>query len=79
MKKKSQRKTTYWRICILVAVLLATIGLSPLVIPAGISKPSVLGMPYSLWTGILVTFCLILMTYIGARVHPGNHPENEEL
>jgi hypothetical protein len=36
-------------------------------------------MPYSLWTGILVTFCLILMTYIGSRVHPGNHPVNEKL
>ena len=63
----------------LMAVLLAALGLSPLVIPAGISEPSVLGMPYPLWTGILVTACLILMTYIGSRVHPGNHPENEEL
>lgn len=76
---KSQSKTTYWRICILIAFLLAALGLSPLVIPAGVFKPTVLGMPYSLWTGIIVTFCLVLMTYVGSRVHPGNPPEKGEL
>jgi hypothetical protein len=77
--KKSQRKTIYWRICILMAGLLAALGLSPLVIPPGVFKPSVLGMPYTLWTGIIVTSCLVLMTYIGSRVHPGGDNENQEL
>jgi hypothetical protein len=77
--EKSQRKITYWRICIIVVILLAALGLSPVVIPAGVFKPSFLGMPYTLWLGILVCICLVIMTFIGSRVHPGNNNENEEL
>jgi hypothetical protein len=36
-------------------------------------------MPYTLWLGILVCICLVIMTFIGSRVHPGNNNENEEL
>lgn len=77
--KESQRNKTYWRICMLAAVLLAALGLSPLVIPAGVFQPGLLGMPYSLWTGLLVTMALVFLTYIGSRVHPGNPNENEKL
>ncbi len=77
--EKSQRKIINWRICIFVVILLTALGLSPLVIPAGIFKPSFLGMPYTLWMGSLVCICLVLMTYIGSRVHPGNNNENEKL
>ena len=77
--EKSQRKIINWRICIFIVILLTALGLSPLVIPTGIFKPSFLGMPYTLWMGSLVCICLVLMTYIGSRVHPGNNNENEEL
>ena len=77
--EKSQRKIINWRICIFIVILLAALGLSPVVIPTGIFKPSFLGMPYTLWMGSLVCMCLVLMTYIGSRVHPGNNNENEEL
>ena len=77
--EKSQRKIINWRICIFVVILLTALGLSPLVIPTGIFKPGFLGMPYTLWMGILVCISLVLMTYIGSRVHPGNDNENEKL
>ena len=77
--KKSQRKTIYWRICIVAVIILAALGLSPAVIPQGVYQPGLLGMPYSLWAGILVTLGLVLMTLIGSRVHPGAHNENEKL
>jgi len=77
--KKSQRKITNWRICIIVVILLAALGLSPVVIPTGVFKPGFLGMPYTLWMGILVCIGLVLMTFFGSRVHPGNTNENEEL
>ncbi len=77
--KKSQRKSTYWRICIIVVILLAALGLSPVVIPIGVFKPGFLGMPYTLWMGSVVCACLVIMTFIGSRVHPGNPNENEEL
>jgi len=77
--EKSQRKIINWRICIFIVILLTALGLSPLVIPSGIFKPGFLGMPYTLWMGSLVCICLVLMTYIGSRVHPGNNNENEKL
>ena len=77
--EKSQRKITNWRISIIVVVLLTALGLSPVVIPAGVFKPDFLGMPYTLWMGILVCIGLVLMTFIGARVHPGNTNKKEEL
>lgn len=77
--EKSQRKITYWRICIIVVILLAAIGLSPVVIPTGVYKPGFLGMPYTLWMGGVVCACLVVMTFIGSKVHPGNTNENEEL
>lgn len=77
--EKSQRKIVYWRISILVVILLTALGLSPLVIPSGVHEPGFLGMPYTLWMGILVCICLVLMTFIGSKVHPGNINEKEEL
>ena len=77
--KTSQRRTTYWRICIVAVIFLTALGLSPAVIPPGVYKPGLLGMPYSLWAGILVTLCLVLMTLIGSRVHPGANDQNEKL
>ena len=77
--KNSQRKTIYWRICIVAVISLAALGLSPVVIPQGVYQPGFLGMPYSLWAGILVTLGLVIMTYIGSKVHPGANNENEKL
>jgi len=77
--EKSQRNIFNWRICIFIVILLTALGLSPVVIPMGIFKPGFLGMPYTLWMGILVCISLVLMTFIGSRVHPGNNNENEKL
>jgi hypothetical protein len=77
--KKFQRKTIYWRICIVAVIVLTALGLSPAVIPPGIYQPGFLGMPYSLWAGMLVTLCLVIMTLIGSKVHPGATNENEKL
>ena len=65
------KRKTLWGLCCATAILLAIIGYSPLVIPPGQYKPMVLGMPYTLWTGILVTLLLVLVTFLGTLVHPG--------
>jgi len=77
--EKSQRKMINWRISIIGVILLTALGLSPVVIPVGVFKPGFIGMPYTLWMGILVCVCLVLMTFIGSKVHPGNDNENEAL
>jgi hypothetical protein len=39
----------------------------------------VLGIPYSLWTSFLITAALVLITYIGSKVHPGKDEEEEQV
>ncbi len=38
----------------------------------------IFGLPYSLWTSFLVTVALVVLTYIGAKVHPGSDEGEEE-
>jgi hypothetical protein len=76
MKK---RKTRYWRICTALVVLLVIITYTPLIIPGGVYKPMVLGIPYTLWTSFLITATLVLITYVGSKVHPGKDEEEEQL
>jgi hypothetical protein len=67
----SNKNNVYWRICYVAAILLSVLSFTSLVIPQGVYKPLLWGIPYTLWTGILVTVGLVLLTYIATRVHPG--------
>jgi hypothetical protein len=67
----SNKNNVYWRICNAAAILLSVLSFTSLVIPQGVYKPLLWGIPYTLWTGILVTVVLVLLTYIATRVHPG--------
>ncbi len=72
----NKRKLNYWRICTLLVIILIIITYTPLIIPSGVYKPMILGIPYSLWTGFLITVALVVLTYIGSRVH--QESDNEE-
>jgi hypothetical protein len=39
------------------------------VIPAGESTPMVLGVPRTLWLGILIYAAMVVLTWVGTRVH----------
>ncbi len=69
MDKPTKKK--YWRLCCWLAVFLSLITFTPLILPQGISKPALLGIPYSLWTTFLITILLVVLTYLGSKVHPG--------
>lgn len=72
-----QPNKRYWKICIFLAILLTIITFTPLVIPMGVYKPMLLGIPYTLWTSILITILFVVLTYVGSNVHPGkNNGEN---
>ena len=75
MKKRS---VTTWRICIVIVLVLVILGYTPLIIPKGVFKPMLFGIPYTLWLDFLVTVILVVLTYIGARVHPGTDTSEEE-
>jgi len=64
-----ERKNRYWRICVALVVVL--------IIPVGVYKPMFLGIPYTLWVCFLITVALVVLTFIGSRVHPGIDGEEE--
>lgn len=55
-----------------MVILLIILAYTPLMIPGGVYKPMILGLPYSLWTSFLITVALVVLTYIGSKVHPGS-------
>ena len=67
-----KRNKKYWRICVILVVLLIIVAYTPLMLPHGVYKPVILGIPYSLWLSFLITVALVVLTYIGSKVHPGS-------
>lgn len=59
----------YWKITATVAVILIILTFTPVVIAPGKITPTLFSMPYTLWMSILITFILVVLTYIGGRVH----------
>jgi hypothetical protein len=59
-----------WYACTAGVVLLCALCFSPLVIPAGESQPALMGLPRSLWLGLLLYIGVVLLTVIATRVHP---------
>ncbi len=64
-----------WKACCIAAVVISVLTFTPLVTPKGVHQPELMGMPYTLWAGIIESILLVLLTYIGTRVHPGNKTE----
>lgn len=53
-----------WKILSLIVTILATLAFTPLVIPYGVTEPYVLGLPRTLWAGILISILIYLMLLI---------------
>ena len=60
-----------WTFCKIAVGVLIVLTFSPLVTPSGVYEPALMGMPYTLWVGILDAFLLVGLTWLGTRVHPG--------
>jgi hypothetical protein len=67
-----KRDKKYWRACVILVVVLIVVAYTPLMLPHGIYKPAIFGIPYSLWVSFLITVALVVLTYIGSKVHPGS-------
>jgi len=63
------KKRKYWRILSATAIVLCLLIFTPLVIPKNVYKPELFGIPYSLWTSYLITIALVVLTYLGTKVH----------
>jgi hypothetical protein len=66
-----------WRIYVAAVILIVALTFSPLIITPGKIKPSALGLPFTLWTTILTTIALVVLTYLGGRVSPNDEEENK--
>lgn len=65
-----------WTVVRLIIMLLSILVFTPLVIPKDQYSPELLGLPYTLWTGILVYFCLVALIFVGVKVHSKILKEN---
>ncbi len=63
------KRKLYWRLTVAVAVLLILVTFTPIVIAPGKTCPKLFSMPYTLWVSILITISLVVLTYIGGKVH----------
>ena len=68
----------YWTLCMVLVGVILVLGYTPLMIPEGVYRPALFGIPYSLWLSIVMTIVLVTLTYIGSKVHPGEDEEKEE-
>ncbi len=73
-----QRNKLYWKVCIACVGVIVVLGYTPLMLPEGKYQPMILGIPSTLAIGFLATVLLVVLTYIGAKVHPGSDGEEEE-
>lgn len=73
MKNKKQ----VWQICIVAVVFIIILTFSPLVTGKGKINPFILGLPYTLWMGILLTVVLVVITFIAGNALP-NEEEGEK-
>jgi hypothetical protein len=51
-----------------VALILVVITYTPVILHPGKIDPKFLSMPYTLWTSILITIVLVLLTYLVSRL-----------
>jgi len=63
-------KNKIWKLTAIISLLLAVVTFSPLVIPYNVYVPELFGLPYTLWTGILMSFLMLANTILAIIVQP---------
>ena len=66
----SPSKLLGWRLCCIGFIALSIVAFTSLVIPAGVYDPFLLGMPLTLWRGVLVVVGFVLLAAIGSYFQP---------
>ena len=55
-------------IIVALAILLVVITFSPLIVQPGKIYPRLFSMPYSLWTSMVISIILVILTYLASKV-----------
>jgi uncharacterized membrane protein len=58
-----------WTLARLGVIILSILIFTPLVIPKNEFRPEFMGMPYTLWVGILAYFGYVALIMIGIYAH----------
>ncbi|MEF8812139.1 MAG: hypothetical protein V5A47_14520 [Bacteroidales bacterium] len=66
------RVKTRWYLVVTTVVFLVILTFTPAVIPYGQYKPELLGIPYTLWTGIFIGIAIVGLTIYGSFICPGS-------
>ncbi|HSH20836.1 MAG TPA: hypothetical protein VLA03_10300 [Draconibacterium sp.] len=66
-----------WKIYVTAVILIIAVTFSPIIIAPGKISPSIVGLPFTLWTSILTTIALVVLTYLGGRVSPNDEEESK--
>ena len=66
-------KKYLWYLTIIAAFALIVITFTPLVTPYGRYTPRLFGFPFTIWTGILISVGLVLLTVVGSILHRGSN------
>ena len=67
MSRMKQKKILRY-VLVGVALVLTVLTFTPVVLHPGKIDPKLLSMPYTLWTSILITVLLVLLTYLVSRL-----------
>ncbi len=71
-------KKRVWGLCCAGVLILVALCFSPLVLSQGIYEPMFMGVPWTLWTSILIAVAVVILNLIGAFVHPGCEETEKE-
>lgn len=66
-----------WNYTRLGVVLLSILIFTPVVIPQNDYKPELLGLPYTLWTGVVAYFAYVILILLGIRAHSRINKEGD--
>jgi len=67
MKKDKRKIQRYLLVGIALGLVILTF--TPVILNPGKIEPKILSLPYTLWTSILITMILVLLTYLVSRLH----------
>ena len=58
-----------WILIRIALIILSALIFTPLVTPKGVFTPLLFDIPYTLWMGIFIYFCFVILIFWGIRVH----------
>lgn len=68
-----------WIFCKISVAIISFITFTPLIIPENKFYPELFGLPYTLWTGMLLSICLIILVLVGVKAHSMTIKNKEDL